>query len=44
MNSDFLPYSYSQILQEGADGTMIKTSNLIYTWRVEGGDGRKRIV
>jgi len=27
--------SYSQRLQEGADGIRVKASNLIYTWRVE---------
>ena len=35
MNSTFLPYSYSQRLQEDADGTRINTINLMYTWRVE---------
>ena len=35
LNSTFYPYSYSQRLQESADGTMINISNLIYTWRVE---------
>ena len=31
LNSTFQPYNYSQRLQEGADGTRINTSNLIYT-------------
>ena len=35
LNSNFQPYSYSQRLQEGTDGTGINTSNLVYTWRVE---------
>ena len=35
MNSNFQPYSYSQRLQEGADGIRINTSNLVYTWKVE---------
>ena len=35
LNSNFQPYSYSQRLLEGADGTKINTSDLIYTWRVE---------
>ena len=35
LNSTFQPYNYSQRFQEGADGTRINTSNLMYTWRVE---------
>ena len=35
LNNTFQPYSYSQRLQEGADGTMINTNNLMYMWRVE---------
>ena len=35
LNSNFQSYSYSQRLQEGADGTMINTNNLMYMWRVE---------
>ena len=35
LNSTFQPYSYSQRLQEGVDGTRINTSNLMYMWRVE---------
>ena len=35
LNSTFQPYSYSQRLQEGVDGTRINTSNLMYTWRVK---------
>ena len=35
LNINFQPYSYSQRFQEGADGTWINTSDLIYTWRVE---------
>ena len=35
LNSTFYPYSYSQRLQESADGIMINISNLMYTWRVE---------
>ena len=35
LNNDILSYSYSQRLQEYADGTRIKASNLTYTWRVE---------
>ena len=35
MNSVFQPYSYSQRIQEGADGTSIDTNHLAYTWGVE---------
>jgi len=35
LNSNFQPNSYPQRLQEGADETSIKTSNLIYMWRAE---------
>ena len=35
LNSNFQPYSYSQILQEGADWIEINARNLVYTWRVE---------
>ena len=41
LNSIFQPYSYSQKLQEGADGIKINTSNLRYTWRVEMKDKRE---
>ena len=41
LNNNFQPYSYSQRLQEGADGTRINTGNLIYTWRVEMKEGRE---
>ena len=30
LNSNFQPYNYSQRLQEGADGTRINASNLVY--------------
>ena len=40
LNSNFQPYSYSQRLQEGTDGTGINTSNLVYKWRVEMEKGR----
>ena len=35
MHSNFQPYSYYQRFLEGVDGTMINTSNLLYTRRVE---------
>ena len=35
LNSTFQSYSYFQRFQEDADGIMINTSNLMYTWRVE---------
>ena len=41
LNSIFQPYSYSQKLQECADGIKINTSNLRYTWRVEMKDKRE---
>ena len=35
LNSNFQPYSYSQILQEGANWIEINTRNLVYTRRVK---------
>ena len=35
LDSNFQPYSYSQRFQEGADGTRIKASDLVYMWRVK---------
>ena len=35
LNSNFQPYSYSQILQEGADWTEINARNLVYTSMVK---------